>query len=44
MQGGAAIGAQADDIARIRRNFGLEKHDVEHGMRACRREIDDTLN
>ncbi len=31
----AGVRAQADHIARIRRNLGLEQHDVEHGRRAA---------
>jgi hypothetical protein len=30
MQGAAAIGAQPDDVAGIRRNFWLKKDDVKH--------------
>jgi len=29
---GAAVGAQADDVAGIGRDFGLKQHDVEHGF------------
>src|SRR5438552_772652 len=28
----AAVGAQADDVAGIGRDFGLKQHDVEHGF------------
>ena len=28
----AAVGAQADDVTGIGRDFGLEQHDVEHGF------------
>jgi hypothetical protein len=31
MQFGAGIGAEADDVARVGRNFGLEKDNCEHG-------------
>ena len=31
VQGAAGIGAQADDVAGVGRDFGLDKDDVEHG-------------
>lgn len=31
VQGAAGVGAQADDVAGVGRDFGLDKDDVEHG-------------
>jgi len=36
VQGAAGIGAQADDVAGVGRNFGLDKNDVEHGSQGGR--------
>jgi hypothetical protein len=30
MQGAASVGRQADDVARVGRNFGVDEDDVEH--------------
>ena len=34
VQGAAGVGAQANDVAGVGRDFGLDKDDVEHGGRA----------